>query len=855
MASVIVVNRWMQEADINHSSKKETDGMAQEKKQEEKENNVMLRVANVIVDKRNLIFLIFIIMIIFSLFSSNWVKVENKLTAFLPDDSKTKQSLDVMAEQFVTYGTARVMIDGITYDEAEDLSAALLSVEGVMMVTFDNTADHYTDGSALYDITFAYPDSDDRCLESLECVKKLLEPYDMYLSTELGDTLSEIIANEMQGVIMIVAVIVVIVLILTSSAYAEVPVLILTFVASALINNGTNFLLGTISFVSNSVTSVLQLALSVDYAVIFCNRYKEEHENLSIHDAVVVALSKAIPEITASSLTTVGGLAAMMFMQFKIGPDMAICLIKAVFCSLLSVFLLMPGLLMLFGKRIDKTKHKKFIPDIPFVGKFAYKTRYVVPPIFLVIVVITFVLSQKCPYVYGYSSLTTPVLNEAQIAENMIDESFGSQNMVALVVPKDSYKTEKEMLEELDACEEVDYSMGLSNIEAMGGYCLADQLTPRQFSELIDLDYEMAELVYTAYAVDKEEYGKIVGGIDSYHVALVDMFFFMYDMVQEGYVTLDDEQMEMLEDGYTQMSAAKKQLSGEEYNRVLLYLSLPEGGQETYDFLDHIYEVAESYYPEGHIYLAGNSTSEQDFKTSFSTDNIGVSIVSILVVLTVLLFTFMSVGMPVLLILVIQGCIWLNFSFPTVMHDDVFFMSYLVVSSIQMGANIDYAIVISSRFMELKDKMTKKQAMIETLNFAFPTIITSGSMLSVAGILIGQMTSDAAICGIGQSLGRGTIISIITVMFVLPQLLLLGEKIIDVSSFSMNSPIRRTTRVGMTRIDGVVTGEIAGHIHGIVHAYVDGEVDINLVRGTAEADAVSRPQACIEEKGAEDENA
>ena len=811
---------------------------------EKKEKNAMLKIANIIVDKRNLIFLLFIMTIIFSYFSKNWVNVENSLSAYLPDDSKTKQALDVMADQFTTYGTARVMVDGVTYEEADALADDLLEQKGVMMITFDDTKEHYADGAALYDVTFAYSEDDDRSLEALDTLKESLSAYDVYVTTDLGDTLSEIIADEMSRIIVIIAIIVVIVLTLTSTSYAEVPVLIMTFLAASVINTGTNFIFGTISFVSNSVTSALQLALAVDYAVIYMNRYKEEHEELSIHDAAVVALSKAIPEITASSLTTVGGLAAMMFMQFKIGPDMGICLIKAVLCSLLSVFLLMPGLIMIFGKLIDRTKHRKFIPKINFVGKFAYKTRHIIPIIFGVLVVAAFVLSQKCSYVYGYTTLTTPQLNSEQIAENKIEDGFGSQNMVALTVPKGSYQTEKKMLAELESYTEVDSTMGISNIEAMDDYCLADKLTPRQFAELMDVDYEMAELVYAAYAADGEQYGKIVGGIESYKVPLIDMFNFMYDEVQEGYVTLDDDQMQTLEDAHTAISAAQNQLIGDAYNRVLIYLTLPVGGDETYNFLDKIYEIAEKYYPEGNIYLAGDSTSEQDFKTSFALDNVVVSVVSIVVVLLVLLFTFQSVGMPILLILVIQGCIWFNFSVPTLMHSDVFFMSYLVVSSIQMGANIDYAIVISSRFMELKDKMTKKQAMIETLNFAFPTIITSGTMLSCAGILIGMMTSECAIVGIGQNLGRGTIISIVTVLFVLPQLLLFGEKIIDATAFSVNTPVRKTTREGMTRIDGLVTGEVSGHIHGIVHAYVDGSVNVNLVRG----DITEGRQEALEDK-------
>ena len=197
---------------------------------------------------------------------------------------------------------------------------------------------------------------------------------------------------------------------------------------------------------------------------------------------------------------------------------------------------------------------------------------------------------------------------------------------------------------------------------------------------------------------------------------------------------------------------------------------------------------------------------------------------------------FKSAGIPVLLILVIQGSIWINYGIPTITSSPLFFLSYLVVSSIQMGANIDYAIVTTSRFMEFKDKMPKKDAIIETMNLAFPTIITSGLMMVIAGILIGQMTSNAAIAGIGDSLGRGTIITIIIVMFILPQILLLGEKVIDKTSFDVPTPVSQHQSSGRVRIDGMVRGEIRGQIHGIVHAYVDGDVNISLLSGQTEPD-------------------
>lgn len=805
------------------------------KKMKEKDDaGFMVKVATFIVDKRNLFFLIFGIAIIFSLVSSSWVKVENALSAYLPDSTETSKGLSRMENEFITYGSAKIMVTNITYETACEISDMIEDMDSVVMLTFDDTSEHYNNFSALYDVTFNYPETDDRALEALSELEDKLYGYDIYVSTTMGDASAEQIESEMSVITVLVAIIVVTVLLLTSQTWAEVPVLLLTFVASMLITNGTNFIMGTISFVSNSVTVVLQLALSIDYAIIFCNRYKEEHERLPIREADIVALSKAIPEIASSSLTTIGGLVAMMFMQFGIGRDMALCLIRAIFLSLLSVFLLMPGLLMLFGKLMDKTRHKSFIPKIPFVGKFAYKTRFVMPVIFVALIVVAYLISSKCPYVYGYSKIDTPIQSDSQLVDEMIDESFGTSNMVALTVPAGSYDKEAKLIADLEACEEVDSCMGLANTEAMDGYMLADKLTIREFSELLELDYEVAELLYMAYAVNDENYAKLVNGLSNYSVPLIDMIMFLYDEVEEGYVTLDDDLMDTLENAHTLMKVAKDQLQGENYSRILVYLNLPEEGDETFAFLDRMHDMAGVYYPEDEVLIPGESMSQYDLYKTFQVDNTVVNVVSILAVLVVLLFTFKSAGMPVLLILVIQGAIWINFSFPALQNKPLFFMSYLIVSSIQMGANIDYAIVISGRYMELKDKMSKEQAIIETMNFAFPTIVTSGTMLAIAGILIGQMSSDGAICGIGQCLGRGTIISIIIVMFALPQILLLGEKVIEKTSFAVSIPIKMEKTTGLIRVDGIVSGQVEGNIVGEMHGFIRGNANLLVSMGNVE---------------------
>ena len=801
-------------------------------KKEEKKSAIE-RLAAFIVDKRKGFFLVFIGMAIFSVFASTWVSINEDLTSYLPEETETRQGLTIMEDEFITFASARVMVDNISYAKAKQVAEQLKELEGVKSVTFDDTQDHFRSAAALFDITFDGETDDQISLDAMKSVRDALSGWDVSIFTEVGNSDSETIASEMNVVMVIAVVIIIAVLLFTSHTYMEIPVLLITFGTAAILNMGTNFIFGEISFVSKSIAVVLQLALALDYAIILCHRYTEERVHLEAREAVITALSKAIPEISGSCLTTISGLVAMTFMQFRIGFDMGIVLIKAIFFSLLCVFTLMPGLLMLFSKWIDKTHHRSFVPRITAVGKLAVKSRFIIPPVFVCLLVFAFLLSNQCPYVYGTSTLHTAKQNESQIQQQRIEETFGSQNMMALLVPAGDYKTEAKLLSELNSCTEIDSTMGLSNIEAMDGYVLTDTLTSRQFAELTDLDIEVARLLYTAYAANEKTYGQIVSGIDSYGVPLIDMFMFLYDQKQQGYVNLDEELNEKLEDMHSQLKDAQLQLQGEHYSRMLLYLNLPEESAETFAFLDQIHQIAEKYY-NAPVYLVGNSTNDYDLSSSFGNDNILISILSAVFVILVLLFTFKSAGLPILLILVIQGSIWMNFSFPTLTHSNLFFMSYLVVSSIQMGANIDYAIVITNRYTTLKKEMPIKQAMITALNQAFPTIMTSGLMLASAGILIGQLSSNPIIASIGVCLGRGTIISIILVMFTLPQILLLGDVIVEKTAFSLKKPDIVRNHTGNMRISGHVRGYISGMVDADLQGTVHGTINAMVEAGNIE---------------------
>ena len=793
--------------------------------QEKRTESPMTKIARFIVDKRKAFYLIFIAAFLFCAASVNKVQINNDITSYLPAQTETRRGLTIMEEEFVTLGSANVMVSNVTYQTALELSEKLEAISGVSEVVFDDTQEHYKQSSALFTISFDAEETDPVTIEAMDEVLQALDGYDVYASTQIGRDESATLQQEMTVILLIAAVVIVVVLLFTSKSYMEVPVYLIVFVVAAVLNMGTNFLFGTISFITNSIAVVLQLALAIDYAIIFCHRYMEERDNgLDPREADISALSKAIVEISSSSLTTISGMVALMLMQLRIGFDMGIVLSKGIICSMLCVFLLMPGLLMLFSGPIDRTRHRSLVPKINFWGKVIVRLRYVMPPVFLVIVAAAAILSARCDYVFDANDTDFDNKPDWRIADEKVADTFGSKNTIAVLVPRGDYEKEQHILERVALLPQVTEATGLANIEVEDDWMLTDELNPRQFSELAGVDIELARLLYQAYGLSVEEYGAIFQDPDDYSVPLIDVFEFLLEQKDKGVVNLTGEQADKVDDLQEQLDVGLEQLRGEHWSRLVFVADVPTEGDDTYALLDQIRAIAQTYYGDD-VILVGNSTNAFDLANSFASDNLKISILTALFVMVILLFTFKSAGLPILLVLTIQGSIWINFSVPVLTDTNLFFLSYLVVSSIQMGATIDYAIVITNRYLELKGSMERKQAAVEALSQSFPTILTSGTIMAVAGFLIGGISTDATIGSVGQTLGRGTVTSIILVMTVLPQFLMLGDALIERTAITLNRDRKQRFNQGTMRLDGHIRGHVSGFVDGEFKGVLHGSVD------------------------------
>ena len=474
--------------------------MQEQKKEKKSGGNFWLTVASFIVDKRKAILLLFLFAAAYCVYGATLTKVNQDITKYLPEESETRIGLTTMEEEFTTFGMASVMIANVTYEQALQVVDIVEAVPGVSSVVLDNSKDYYNGTNALLTVNVDGIDGEPENIETMNRVKEALTGYDYYISTTIGANEAQLeqIQNDISIIMVLAVVIIILVLILASSSYMAVPVLMMTFGIAAILNMGTNYLLGEISSVTDSIAVVLQLALAIDYAIILLDRFLEEKHHMDSENALKQALSKAIPEISSSSLTTVSGMLAMCFMQFRIGYDMGIVLIKAILLSMASVFFFMPGLLMTFDKLIDKTTHKSLVPNVSFVGKFANKTKYIIPPIFLVVVILAFFVSNNCLYVYDMNNVESAKKSQSKIATEKIEAAFGKSNQLVVMVPSGDYEREAKVLEELEELDYVKSAVGLANQELADGITLTGKLTPREFSELTDLDMEVVQFLYTA---------------------------------------------------------------------------------------------------------------------------------------------------------------------------------------------------------------------------------------------------------------------------------------------------------------------------------------------------------------------
>lgn len=740
-----------------------------------KNANIMQKISAFIVKFRWVFTAIFIALTIFSVIMIPQTKVLYDLSTYTPQNGMLNKSLELMKQEFDDKGSLSIMFVDVSLDEADTLRAQLSSIEGVQSVSFDSEQS-YKNSEALFNIILSDYDSTDGANATIERIIDFSVDKEAYLAGQSTSAYytRKTTEDEVLSIGIVVAILVILVLLFTSKTFFELLIMLMLFGITALINYGTNFLLGEISYISDFIGIILQLVLTIDYSVILLHKFLEERETNNPKQAASIALGKGIPEILSSSLTTIAGMCALMLMTLPIGREIGLALTKGIVISILSAILLMPALLVFFSKPIEKTKHKSFVPNVTKPAKKLLSARFVIVSVFAVVVTLACVGQFYNSYYYDMNGSSAIVSQRERISQN-----FGTMNTLVVIIPNDDIEKEKQLTDFVLSKPLIDSVASLNTIALPDtDIRLKDKLTASEFTSVAKnmgfsdgggLVEKIIGAIFNSYI---EKYDpETTLSIDEYKIMLADLLVFVYE---NDY--LPDAQAQQFEP----LMLAIDNFESENYSRLMFNIDGHVEGAETFALIEELLGELGQFYGENNFYLAGESVMNYEMDQAFPVDNTKVLVFTAVFILLILLFSFRNFLLPLIMMLTIQGGIWLNFAIPFVMGNSMLFLGYLIISAIQMGATIDYAIILTNRFQTTKSQyIDLKDAMASSINAVFPTIITSGVILTATGFILGIATSEPSISSIGMLLGIGALLSVVLVLFVLPQLLFVFNKPID----------------------------------------------------------------------------
>lgn len=673
----------------------------------------MDRFSSFVVRRKKPIMILFIVAALIGVLLQLGVRINYNLVEYLPKDAPSTIALDVMGDEFQgAIPNARIMLRDVSVQEALDYKERLGAIDGVSDIMWlDDVVDlkvplemadkalvenYYKDGNAL--LTFTIRAGDEVAVT--DAIYALIGDAHA-LSGDAPDraAIQKLAGSETLRAMIILVPVIILILLISTHSWVE-PILFLGAIGvSVFINMGTNLILGEVSFITSSVSPILQLAVSLDYAIFLLHSFADARtETNDVDVAMKRAMKRALPSVTASAATTLFGFLALVFMKFRIGSDLGLNLVKGIVFSFISVMVFLPALTLCCYKLIDRTQHRYIFPSFKKAGKVIARAKAPILILIALLLIPSFLAQRSNDFIYGMGALNT----EDRIGQDAVatNEVFGASNIVVLMVPKGEVARE--------------YALG---------------------EELLELDHVTAVVSYAS----------MVGPV-----------------IPDAY----------LDSGIT------SQFYSEHYARIMVYTDMPEEGEVSFAVVERIRAVTQQYYGDSY-YSLGQSANLYDMKEVVTWDNTMVNTFAVIAIVAVLMFTFKSISLPLLLTLTIETAIWINLSVPYFMGSPLCYIGYLVVSTVQLGATVDYAILLTDHYMKNRARMPAAAALDKTMGETFGSILISATILSVAGFCLFLSSSNAIVSEMGILLGRGTLLSMLLVVVFLPNALVLFDRVIE----------------------------------------------------------------------------
>ncbi|HIW75995.1 MULTISPECIES: efflux RND transporter permease subunit [Gordonibacter] len=642
-----------------------------------------------------------------------FVPINYDLTSYLPESTESTRALEQMNAEFdASVPNARVMVNNVDVEQALTYKHELAAAQGVEGVLWlDDVADlgtplemldqatveqYYRDGHALFDVTVAEGEE----TEALQAIYDVVGEDGSATGQAINTAESEAMAgSEVANAFAILVPLILLILIISTTSWIEPVFFLLAIGVSVLLNMGTNIFLGEVSYIAFTIAPILQLAVSLDYAIFLLHAFQREREKEP--DAVLAmrrAMKQSFSAIAASAATTMFGFAALGFMQFRIGADLGITLCKGIVFSFICVVVFLPAFTLAAYKLIDKTHHRRFLPTFKGVGKVLAPLRIPVFALVLVLVVPCAMAQASTQFTYGMGSTEG---SQTRVARDTaaINDTFGQSTPAVVLVPKGDMGRELELAERLEQIPHV--TSVLSYPMAVGSQIPTGFLDP----------------------------------------AVTEQFYSEHDA------------------------------------RLVVYADTESEGTTAFGVLEQVRNEVRNLYGDQGL-TAGMTASLYDMKGVVTEDNKVTNLIAIAAILLVLLLTFKSATLPVILIATIESAIFINLSVPYFTGESLNYLGFLVINTVQLGATVDYAILFTDTYRTHRRSMPAREALARTLGTSFQSILVSASILTAAGLVLWLTSTNNIVSLLGLLLARGTLLSFFLVVTFLPAALLIFDKLI-----------------------------------------------------------------------------
>lgn len=663
----------------------------------------MDRLIDWVLRRRKVVIVLALVLCAVSLYTMRFVTVSYDMASYLPASAPSTIAMKMVDEGMPNL---QLYIPDISVQEALEAKKQLKAMPNIQSVLWlDDSVDlratpiealpekqispYYAEGGALFQVTVDTTNT----APAYESIMARFPDAKVKGEAAFQALVQTVSMGEIASIMYYVLPLVLLILLVSTRHWLE-PVLFLIAIGIAiLINEGSNIILGKISFVTQACSAVLQLAVSIDYAVFLLHRFSEYREQgMEPFEAMKLAMKTSASAIAASAMTTVFGFLALLAMRFGLGKDMGLVLAKGVMLSYLSVIIVLPAVAMSLNGLMQKTAHRVLMPSFRRTGRFIVRVGGPIAILAALMLVPAFLAQHNNRFMYGSSGNHGPG-SPAVVQAAEIERVFGRSQPMLLMVPEGEMAKTAQLSKEIKAL---------------------------------------------PYVRDVISYPETVG-------------------LQIPPEVLPAEQLRMLRD--------------KGYDRIIFYADLPPESEASFAAVEELRGLARAAYGDSY-HLVGESVVNYDLMHTITGDNLPVLLLGMLAIGLTILVTFGNVSIPLILLLIIEGAIWFNMAQPYVMGDKLNYIGYQIVSSVQLGATVDYGILLSQRYLEARRSMRPREAAGWALSKSMGSILPPMLILVIAGYALKiVVSSNAIVSQMGEILGRGAAISGLMVMLVLPKVL------------------------------------------------------------------------------------